>query len=687
MNNSIDINKLILFIRGEKMKSWMRLFLLLAIIDVYIISSASSLEVSVSSSNGLAKADMTTTYGATIDDIVSHNIRLYPSIGGISNHQEGTGPTSKSISSTDGLGNIAKSYFRVTGDGAHYWYDFEAAGGQTVMWLTARDANEVVTKNTATNTAGSTSTSGTSISSQAGSAGLDYHADAKADLISAQTHQRAAGGAGQSGFDGAFGATGDRIVFNECAKNAEDFAYSELYAKMAQVNYYEGTASAGGDYAEVVAYPDGLDNPIASAQNLNYYLYARDASRSAGALANMNGLTSFTSTSLGNFAKGSVDGNGPKAEVNGLIASANQLLMKSEQYDGAAKCTMRSDASGNAHFDGSMAAQGGNAQLSVNLITGDDSVTVEERRKMAGVIQDVILIPDEKSFSGTTVSRNSGKIIQDAVDRASTGDTLSVAAGLYKENLVLDKSLSIKGAGQGLTVVDGNLAGSVFKIGPSNSNIDVDLSGMTIQGGSGTQVVNALMGGGIYNRGRTDIADCIIAGNHISSAGGAYGGGIANDGISGGLTPTLTLTGCIIANNEAVGSSPSGSYGGGLWNRYGIAALSSCTVNDNLVSGTGTIRGGGISNTGDKGPLTLTNCEITGNDALGSSGSGGGIWLSGSSTLVMKGGSISSNTAINLGGGIKKDSGTGTLNFFDMSGNAVDHRTIVNGNAPDDLRS
>jgi len=195
------------------------------------------------------------------------------------------------------------------------------------------------------------------------------------------------------------------------------------------------------------------------------------------------------------------------------------------------------------------------------------------------------------------------------------------------------------------------------------------------------------MGGGIYNKGRTAIADCIITGNHISSAGGAYGGGIANDGVSGGLTPTITLTGCTIANNAATGSSPSGSYGGGLWNRYGTTSLSGCTVNDNLVSGTGTIRGGGISNTGDKGPLTLTDCLITGNNALGSSGSGGGIWLSGTATLVMKGGSISSNAAINSGGGIKKDSGSGTLNFFDTNGNAVDYRTIVSGNAPDDLRS
>ena len=83
------------------MKSWTKLFLLLGIIDILIISSGSSLDISVSSSNGLAKAEMTTTSGATIDDVVSQNIQLYHSIGGICNHQEGTGPTSKSISSTD----------------------------------------------------------------------------------------------------------------------------------------------------------------------------------------------------------------------------------------------------------------------------------------------------------------------------------------------------------------------------------------------------------------------------------------------------------------------------------------------------------------------------------------------------------------------------------------------------------
>jgi hypothetical protein len=49
------------------------------------------------------------------------------------------------------------------------------------------------------------------------------------------------------------------------------------------------------------------------------------------------------------------------------------------------------------------------------------------------------------------------------------------------------------------------------------------------------------------------------------------------------LHPKLPWPAAPIANNAAIGSSPSGSYEGGLWNRYGIAALSGCTVNDNLV--------------------------------------------------------------------------------------------------------
>jgi hypothetical protein len=54
------------------------------------------------------------------------------------------------------------------------------------------------------------------------------------------------------------------------------------------------------------------------------------------------------------------------------------------------------------------------------------------------VLADVIEVPDDYDT------------IQEAVDAASDNDTIMVAAGLYKENVVIDKSLTLKGAQAGV---------------------------------------------------------------------------------------------------------------------------------------------------------------------------------------------------------------------------------------------
>ena len=133
---------------------------------------------------------------------------------------------------------------------------------------------------------------------------------------------------------------------------------------------------------------------------------------------------------------------------------------------------------------------------------------------------------------GTTASK-----IQGAVNAAQSSDTINVAAGTYKENVVIDKSLTVKGAGCFDTKVDGNKLGSVFKIGTVNSNVDVILSGLGITGGSGSLVGSYTYGGGIYNKGRATIKNCIIFANSAT-----FGGGIYNAG-------TATITGSTISGN------------------------------------------------------------------------------------------------------------------------------------------
>jgi hypothetical protein len=131
--------------------------------------------------------------------------------------------------------------------------------------------------------------------------------------------------------------------------------------------------------------------------------------------------------------------------------------------------------------------------------------------------------------------------IQSAVDEISAGGIVKVLSGTYNENVQIDKSLTVKGAGKADTIVNGQLVGSVFTIGLNNPSAQVSLLDMTIENG------NAQKGGGIYNKGTLGLTGILLTDN---SAGN--GGGIYNDG------GTLYLKDVSITKNAA-------ANGGGLF--------------------------------------------------------------------------------------------------------------------------
>ncbi|VVB64452.1 Uncharacterised protein [uncultured archaeon] len=245
--------------------------------------------------------------------------------------------------------------------------------------------------------------------------------------------------------------------------------------------------------------------------------------------------------------------------------------------------------------------------------------------------------------------------IQAAVNAAQSGDYISVPAGTYIENVWIDKTLVLNGAGSDKTIVDGNKKGSVFFIG---SNARVTLHGMTIRNGASD------FGGGIINFGELTVTDSTLSGNTAKTSGcgiysirtatirgctlnantAKYGGGISNDNelaIQGGSS----LTG----NNAD-------SLGGGLFNT-GIAEVTSSSISGNSAQSNG---GGIYSN----GKVTITGSTINANNAH--DGEGGGIGNDGTVT-VQSGSTISENTAYDGGGIINK--GTVTISSSSMAEN------------------
>ena len=138
-------------------------------------------------------------------------------------------------------------------------------------------------------------------------------------------------------------------------------------------------------------------------------------------------------------------------------------------------------------------------------------------------------------------------------------------------------------------------------------------------------------------------------------------GGYATNG--GGVkvdsnTKTMTITNCDIIGNEAL------LGGGGLYSDAENLILTNCNITKNLV----TLFGGGMMTTSDA--ITMTSCDVSNN--ISQTGNGGGIYFS-RTDAEMNNCKVNNNTSKLNGSGIYLYSKTLKLTSCDVSGNLKDN--------------
>jgi len=303
----------------------------------------------------------------------------------------------------------------------------------------------------------------------------------------------------------------------------------------------------------------------------------------------------------------------------------------------------------------------------------------------------------------------SGESIQTAIDNASSGDTIYVHAGTYKENLVIRRSLSLIGDGYSVTTIRGDGVSTTIDV----SGVTVNISGFKIQtggydgaiyyqnGASGTitnnyietsvyiAIHNYLSSPTIENNGISEggkaifneFSNPIISNNYISA--GPYG--IYNVNSSPTITDnTISTTNCDGIYNES--SSPRiihntikpypgpGAGDNGIYNTN-----SSPIITDNTIEN---YRNNGIYNI-DSSP-TITNNTITDNELHGIYNESSspiithntitGNYMNGINNIQQSNPTITNNiVSSNDNYGIYADTGISTITYNDVWGNGMNY--------------
>jgi predicted outer membrane repeat protein len=347
---------------------------------------------------------------------------------------------------------------------------------------------------------------------------------------------------------------------------------------------------------------------------------------------------------------------------------------------------------------------------------------------------------DGVEATGATLADAGGAVtfptIQDALDLAADGDTVTVCDGRYDGPFTVrrDITLTCGTPTEGACTLDGGAGTSVLTIGEPGAALDVDVSNFTITGASGVEA-----GGGIDAReaASLDLESVVITGNAAVHGGGLAAGGVTtlqaveirdNTATSGGGgillvdgaaleflddsvvtlndAPTgggLYAEGVVTVTGAGVFSANMADAGGAVGLR-GVTAGTVWTISEVTLAENDADVGGAVDAEGDGTTLALTNVALTSNVATleggalavrstptgapfvltvdactltGNAGDLGGALAADDTSVTITAGTWSGNEADNWGGAAYLIGGS----TFDATGTTFDANTAELGGA------
>jgi predicted outer membrane repeat protein len=230
--------------------------------------------------------------------------------------------------------------------------------------------------------------------------------------------------------------------------------------------------------------------------------------------------------------------------------------------------------------------------------------------------------------------------IQAAVNAASGGDTIQIGAGTHFVNVTVDKNLTLQGAGEATTVLNGQARNPVVIV---TEDATVHLNDLKLYNGLALLLCPhcASAGGGLLNFGTAYLTRCDITGNQVPTDEDGFGVGVYSNNV-------LSLQSCTVRDNTGMG-------GGGILNDRGTMTITDSLISDNRAAfGAGILNQPINSGKPPMGALTVVRSVIKNNHPLqGAMGPGGGIDTEGNTTIedsVFSNNYAYSGGALSIGG-------------------------------------